>query len=320
MDSANETSILKEEILALKKSCPDILILAHNYQIDEIQEVADFVGDSLELARYASEVSSSGKSSATTNKSTIILCGVYFMAETAAILNPDSKVIIPDETSGCPLADMITVEELRKIKSENPGAVVVTYVNSSAAVKAESDICCTSSNAVKVVNSIHPDKKIIFIPDRNLGDYVRSTTKRENMIIWNGFCPTHDRLTAKDVLEAKSQHPDALFMAHPECRREVLELADKVASTSGMLRIARESVNVKGFIVGTEMGLLYRLKKENPDKNFYLASNKLICPNMKKNNLINLHRAIVSRHPTVNVPEDIRLKAKKAIDAMLTLY
>ena len=314
-DNSSSSEKIRQEILALKKSRRgSLLILAHNYQLDEIQEIADFTGDSLELARYAASYHVPARK----EDMVIVLCGVYFMAETAAILNPDSRVIIPDETSGCPLADMITDDKLLELKKQNPGAVVVTYVNSSAGVKALSDICCTSSNAVKVVESIPRDKKIIFVPDRNLGDYVKRRTARHDMIIWDGFCPTHDRLGAGDVMEAKSAHPSAVFMAHPECRREVLDMADFVASTSGMLKIARESPSEE-FIVGTESGLLYRLKKENPHKRFYLASPKLVCPNMKKNNLINLHRSLISNSPVVKVPPDIKSKARKAIEAMLAV-
>lgn len=293
------------EIKRLKTS-RNAIILAHNYQIDEVQEVADFVGDSLELARQAAK----------TDSEVIVLCGVYFMAETAAILNPEKTVLLPDEHSGCPLADMIDAKKLSELKSRYPGVPVVCYVNSSAEVKAESDVCCTSSNAIKIVESLKTDT-VIFIPDRNLGDYVQTHTQKK-MIVWDGFCPTHDRVTVQEIQEIKDAHPEALFIAHPECRREVLLLADEVSSTSGMLRYVRNSTKDE-FIIGTEEGLLYRLKKENPQKRFYLASPKLICPNMKKNNLNKIYQSLVTLSPVIKVSPEVRRRAVLPIEKMLSV-
>jgi quinolinate synthase len=272
--------------------------------------MADFTGDSLELARRAASLGDSVE--------TVVFCGVYFMAETAAILNPSKKILIPDPSSGCPLADMITAQELSKLKASNAGATAVCYVNSSAEVKAVSDVCCTSSNAEKVVRSAaDAGGRVIFVPDRNLGDRVRRRTGAD-MIIWNGFCPTHDRVTAEDIAAARLKHPSAKVLAHPECRAEALNLANEVASTSGMLKIARESSDEE-FIIVTESGLLWRLRKENPSKKFHLATPKLVCPNMKKNDLHKLHRALESMDAFVSVPEDVRVRALAALQRMLSV-
>ncbi len=296
---------LTVEIKKLKKE-KEAVIYAHNYQIDEVQEIADFVGDSLELARRASE----------TQAKVIVLCGVYFMAETAAILNPNKKVLLPDIHSGCPLADMIDAERLKTLKSQNPDIPVVCYVNSSAEVKAESDIACTSSNTVKVVESLKSES-VLFVPDRNLGRYIQERTSKK-MLIWDGFCPTHDRVTPEEVKLAKAEHPSSLFVAHPECRPEVLRLADEITSTSGMLRFAKKS-DSKEFIIGTEMGLIYRLKKENPEKKFYLASQKLICPNMKRNDLHKIYSSLRTMTPQISVEESVRIKAVSSIEKMLAV-
>jgi quinolinate synthase len=282
------------------------VILAHNYQLPEIQDVADFVGDSLELSRTA----------ANTDAKIIVFCGVNFMAETAKILSPMKTVILPDLRSGCPLADMVTVEDVKKLRNENPKASVVCYINTPADVKAECDICCTSSNAVDVVNSVLADT-VVFLPDRNLGNYVSKFTNKK-MIIWNGFCPTHESLKAEDVLEIKKQYPDAKFVAHPECREEVLKLADKVTSTSGILRYVKADPS-KDFIIGTETAILHRLKKENPDKNFIPASRKMFCQNMKYNNLESLHKSLLEEQPEIEVPEKIREKAYETIVRMLNV-
>lgn len=285
----------------------DAVILAHNYQIGEVQDIADFVGDSLQLSIEASQV----------EKSIIVFCGVHFMAETAKILNPGKKVLLPDENSGCPMADMITAQQLKELKEEHPGAVVVCYVNSSAEVKALSDICCTSSNAVKVIESIPPDNDIIFIPDKYLGSYVQSITGRK-MILWNGYCPTHVRINAKNIIELKKENLDAEVVVHPENTPEVIEVADRVESTGGMLRYMKESSN-KTFIVGTEIGIIHRLQKENPDKVFIPAMEKAVCPNMK---LINLEKVMWSLEEEVTeiiVPQDIAARAKSAIDRMIEL-
>jgi len=289
------------------KTEKDAVILAHNYQIGQVQDIADFVGDSLQLSIEASR----------TESSIIVFCGVHFMAETAKILNPGKKVLLPDKDSGCPMADMITAADLKKLKAGHPGAVVICYVNSTAEVKALSDICCTSSNAVKVVESVPPDEDILFIPDKYLGSYVQSKTGRK-MILWNGYCPTHVRINARNIIELKRKHLDAEVVVHPENTPDVIEVADRVESTGGMLRYVKESPK-KTFIIGTETGIIHRLKKENPGKVFIPAMDRAICPNMK---LITLEKVLWSleREETeVIVPEDIARKAKSAIDRMIAL-
>jgi len=297
---------LIDNIVKLKKE-KDAIILAHNYQIDEIQDIADFVGDSLQLSIKASKV----------KNRIIVFCGVHFMAETAKIISPERVVLLPDRYSGCPMADMITDKQLRNLKKEYPDAAVVCYVNTSARVKALSDICCTSSNAVKVVNSIPADRQIIFIPDKYLGSYVQSQTGRK-MILWNGFCPTHARIEAKTIIALKIEYPDAVVLVHPECTPDVIEAADKVASTGGMLSFVKQSAK-KEFIIGTEIGLIYRLKKENPDKVFYPVSNHTICPNMKLINLEKLLWALEEEQFKIRLPKDVIDKARMAIDNMLSL-
>ncbi len=297
---------LKQEIRLLAKE-RNALILAHNYQRDEIQEIADITGDSLGLSMEA----------ARTDKDVIVFCGVHFMAESAAILAPDKTVLLPRLDAGCPMADMITAEGLREMKQSFPGASVVTYVNSTAATKAETDICCTSANAVRVVKSLAAEE-IIFAPDRNLGSYVSSFIPDKTFHLWQGFCPTHENLEAEEVLQIKTQHPGAPFIAHPECSPDVLELADHICSTSGMYEYVRTNPARK-FIIGTEMGILYRMRKENPDKGFILASSKLICPNMKLISLEDLRDSLQTLSPVVTVPEDIRRRAKVALDRMLAV-
>lgn len=297
---------LIDNIVKLKTE-KDAIILAHNYQIDEIQDIADFVGDSLQLSIAAAKV----------KNRIIVFCGVHFMAETAKIISPERKVLLPDKYSGCPMADMITDKQLANLKKEYPGAVVVCYVNTSARVKALSDICCTSSNAVKVVNSIPEDKQIIFIPDKYLGSYVQSQTGRK-MILWNGFCPTHASIDVETIIALKKEHLSAIVLVHPECTPDVIEIADKVASTGGMLSFVKQSTN-KEFVIGTEIGLVYRLKKENPDKVFYPASNHAICPNMKLINLEKLLWALEEEQFEVRLPQDVIDKARTAIDNMLAL-
>ncbi|MBN2072803.1 MAG: quinolinate synthase NadA [Actinobacteria bacterium] len=297
---------LIDNILKLKNE-KDAVILAHNYQIGEVQDIADFVGDSLELSIEASRI----------EKKIIIFCGVYFMAETAKILNPEKMVLIPDKNSGCPMADMINARQLAKLKEENPGAIVICYVNSTAEVKALSDICCTSANAVKIVNSIPQDRKIIFIPDKNLGKYAQKITGRE-MIFWNGHCPTHIRISARQIIKMKKEHPGALVVVHPENTPEVIDLADSVKSTGGMLRYIKESRN-KDFIIGTETGIIHRLKKENPEKTFYPATAEAICTDMK---LINLEKILWSLEDEifeVKIPSTTAEKARAAIDRMITI-
>lgn len=302
---AHDVYELQQEIRKLLKE-KNAIMLAHNYQRDEIQEMADVSGDSLALSQIAAK----------TDAEVIVFCGVHFMAESASILSPDKTVILPRIEAGCPMADMVTVEKLIEKKKELPGVPVVCYVNSSADVKAESDICCTSANAVKVVNSVKGDM-VLMIPDMNLSMYTARFTKKE-VIPWKGFCPTHQYLKPSDVLEMKKQHPNAKFVAHPECTPEVLDLADHICSTSGMYKYAKES-DAKEFIIGTEMGILYKLKKENPQKKFYLCSNKLICPNMKLTTLEDVYSGIRDMENIVKVPEEIRIRAKKALDRMLEI-
>ncbi len=299
-------SELTDNIIKLKKERKAV-ILAHFYQRPEVQEVADYVGDSLGLAQQA----------ANTDAEVIVFCGVHFMAESASILSPDKIVVLPDENAGCPMADMIDSVQLEWKEQENPGAVVVCYVNTSAEVKAKSDIACTSANAVKVVASVPKDKPILFVPDKNLGHNIASKTGRE-MVMWDGFCPTHHRLTPEDILKAKAEYPEALVVVHPECRPEVIALADLVSSTAGMIRFARES-NACEFIVGTEAGILHQLYKQCPDKQFYLASDKMVCPNMKKTTLDKVHRALINLEPRVTVPEEVRVRAVRSLKRMLAV-
>lgn len=296
---------LIEKIEKLKKE-RNAIILAHNYQLPEIQDIADFVGDSLELSRIAKKV----------EEKVIVFCGVHFMAETASILAPEKKVLLPDLNAGCPLANMITAEDVRRLKKEFPNALVVAYINTSAEVKAESDYCCTSANAINVVEKV-PSEEIIFIPDRNLGYYVSKNTKKK-MYIWNGFCPTHQRILPQDIERLKKEHPNAKVVVHPECRKEVLELSDKIASTSGIIRFVKEDEG-KEYIIGTEMGILHRLRKECPDKIFYPASYLSVCPNMKKITLEKVLWALEDLEPEVKVKEPIRSRALKAIENMLNL-
>ena len=283
------------------------MILAHNYQVGEVQDIADFVGDSLELSRQAAAV---------TDAEVIVFCGVRFMAETAKILSPQKTVLLPDPNAGCPLCDFADAEAVRRRKAELPGVPVVSYVNTTAEVKAESDICCTSANSVKVVNSL-PQEEILFLPDRNLGSWTAEQTQKK-LILWDGYCITHQRILPEHILRLKAQQPEAEVVVHPECSPEVRKLADAIRSTSGILRYARESP-ARSFIIGTEIGILHRLRKENPEKEFFAPSKVAVCPNMKK---ITLEKVLWSLeemvHP-VEVPEEIRLKAKRAIDRMLAL-
>ncbi len=295
-----------EKISELKKK-HNAVILAHNYQRGEIQDVADFVGDSLGLSQQA----------AGTDADLIVFCGVHFMAETAALLSPDKTVIMPDEHAGCPMASMITARELREKKKLYPNAKVVCYVNTTAAVKAESDICCTSSNAVKIVSSIPEDEDIIFVPDKSLGAYVSSCLDRE-MMYWEGYCPTHHRILADQIVKMKSDHPEAEVVVHPECTPDVIALADHVASTTGILNYAKSS-NSKEFVIGTEIGILHRMKKENPDKTFMPVTPLSDCPNMKLNTLEKLLWSLEDIQFVVTVPEEIAIEARKAIQRMLDL-
>lgn len=294
-----------QEINALRKE-KNAIILAHNYQLPEIQEIADLTGDSLELSMKAAQ----------TDADMILFCGVSFMAETAKIVCPDKKVILPVPTAGCAMADMIDADELREEKAKYPGVPVVTYVNSTAAVKAESDICCTSANAVKVVESLDADT-VLMTPDKNLAKWVERHVDKKIMF-WPGYCPVHDKLTKKAVEEARAQHPNAILMAHPECPPEVIDMADVVRSTSGMLKYARESGHEE-FIVATEVGLIYPLEKQNPGKRFYPASPEMVCEDMKKTHLEDVLRALREEGPLTTIPEDVRKRALKAVERMLAI-
>jgi len=294
---------LTEKILRLKKK-RNAVILVHNYQLGEVQDIADFVGDSLDLSQKAAK----------TDASVIVFCGVHFMAETASILCPDKTVLLPDMNAGCPMANMITAPQLRAEKKEHPKATVVCYINSTAVVKAESDVCCTSANAIGVIESLAADE-ILFVPDQYLGHYI-STKTGKKMILWPGFCPTHVRILPEHITKLKHEYPEAKVVVHPECRPGVIALADEVLSTSGMIRFAKRE-DVRQMIVGTEIGIIYRLRKENPGKQFIPVSEQAVCPNMK---LITLEKVLWSLEemaPVVKVPERIRLKAKKAVDRML---
>ena len=301
-----ETEELREKIVKLKEQ-REAVILAHNYQLGEVQDIADFVGDSLDLSRKASQ----------TNAKVIVFCGVHFMAETASLLSPEKIVLLPDENAGCPMADMVTAEDLRKKKEHSPGASVICYINSTAAVKAESDICCTSGNALKVVSTLPEGEPFIFVPDKYLGSYVSGKSGRE-VILWPGYCPTHQRILAKDILKLREEYPGAKVLVHPECSSEVVALADEALGTGGMLRFAKEN-SAEEFIIGTEIGLIYRLRKENPSKRFIPASEQAICPNMK---LINLEKILWSLEEMsfqVSVPDTLRDRAKETVEKMLRL-
>ena len=297
--------VLTQKILELKKK-RNAIILSHNYQLGEVQDIADFVGDSLELSQQAAK----------TDAAVIVFCGVHFMAETASILCPDKIVLLPDLNAGCPMANMITAEKLIEKKREIPGVKVVCYINSTAEVKAESDICCTSANAVRVVQTLG-SSEILFVPDQYLGAFVAAKTNRK-MNFWPGYCPTHARIRAEDIIRTKTQHPSARTIVHPECRPEVTALADEVLSTGGMMRFARSSP-VNDIIVATEIGLIYRLRKENPRKNFITASEQAVCPRMKLITLEKILWSLEEMAPEIKVPEPIRIRAKKAVDRMLEI-
>lgn len=294
------------KIKELKKK-RNAIILAHNYQRDEIQEIADVRGDSLALARAATKI----------DQDVIVFCGVQFMAESAAILNPQKTVLLPVKEAGCPLAEMATVEKLCQYKKEYPQAAVVCYVNSPADIKAESDICCTSSNAIDIVKSVD-EKQIIFLPDRNLARYVAQNVPEKEIIIWPGFCITHMRVKEEEILRTKAAHPDAEVVAHPECEPEVLKHADCITSTGGMFRYVKQS-DSKKFIIVTEKGMLYGLRKENPDKEFILPTEHLICANMKMTTLGWVLHSLENLVYEIKVPEEIRAKSKAALDRMLAV-
>jgi len=296
---------LIERILRLKKQ-RNAVILAHNYQLGEVQDIADFVGDSLELSQNAAK----------TDAEVFVFCGVHFMAETASILCPEKIVLLPDMHAGCPMADMVTTETLKKRKGELPDTTVVCYINSSAEVKAESDICCTSANAVKVIESLDREQ-ILFLPDQYLGHYVSTKTDRR-MTLWPGFCPTHMRIQPEHITQLRQEYPQAKVVVHPECRPEVIALADEVLGTGGMCRYATRE-GISQMIVGTEVGIIHRLRKENPGKEFIPASEQAICPRMKLITLDKVLWSLEEMTPEVKVPEQIRLKAKVAVDNMLVV-
>ena len=300
------TKEILEKITRLKQQ-HNAVILAHNYQCGEVQDLADFTGDSLGLSIKAAE----------TDADVIVFCGVRFMAETAAILSPEKTVLLPEKSAGCPMADMINAEQLRGLKQDHPGALVVCYVNSSAEVKAESDYCCTSANAVEVVNSLPADKRIIFVPDRNLGQFVAERTGRD-LVLWPGYCTTHVVITTDDIASARAQHPDAIVIAHPECTSPVREVADELLSTGQMLKFAARST-AKEFIVATEIGIIHALKKQNPQAEFFPATERAICPNMKKITVDKVIGSLEDMQHKVTVPDDIRIKAKKALDRMVEI-
>ena len=289
------------------KARRNAVILAHNYQRPEVQDAADFVGDSLELSRKAAQVKAD----------VILFCGVHFMAETAAILCPGKTVLVPDEHAGCPMANMITVRELKHAKRLHPNAVVVCYVNSSAAVKAESDVCCTSANAVAVVKSIPPGKEVLFVPDKSLGSYVSKQLGRP-MILWPGYCPTHHRILADEIQRLKAAHPAAMVVVHPECTDDVIAVADYVASTTGILRYCRET-NAAEFIVGTEIGIQHRLQKDSPAKEFHMLTALADCPNMKLNTIEKMIWALEDMAPEVSVDPETAARARRAIERMLAV-
>lgn len=298
---------LVEKIVKLKKE-RNAVILVHNYQRPEVQDIADYVGDSLGLSVAASK----------TTAELIVFCGVHFMAETAAIICPDKKVIMPDAHAGCPMADMITVDGLKKLKAKHPQAKVICYVNSSAAVKAESDICCTSANAIKVAKSVGDSDQIIFVPDKFLGMYVSSQVPNKKFILWHGYCPTHARILPEYIEKAREKHPAAKVLVHPECRPETIALADAVLSTEGMVKYAKET-EVREMIIGTEIGIIHRLKKENPGKEFYPAFERAHCPNMKLTTLEKVLWSLEDLKTEIKVDAIIAERARLAIEKMLEI-
>lgn len=297
-------SDLPEKILALKKA-KDAVILAHNYQIPAIQDLADFVGDSLELSKISKKI----------EKPLVVFCGVRFMAETAKILSPHKKVILPVPRAGCPLADTISADDILKLKAKHPDAWVVSYVNTSAQIKALSDVCCTSANAVNVVKNV-PSKKVIFVPDKNLGWWVQKNVPDKELIIWHGHCFVHEQFSLADLRQARIKFPDAVVLAHPECKKEVLEESDFVLSTAGMLKCVKESLATK-FIIGTEEGLIHKLKKENPAKEFYSLGSAKICINMKQTNLQALYASLSDEFFQINLEQQVIEKAAKALEEMI---
>ena len=298
------SSAVIDKIQSLKKD-RNAVILAHNYQPGEVQDIADYTGDSLGLSVQAAE----------TDADVIVFCGVLFMAETAAILSPEKTVLLPDKMAGCPMADMINAEQLQKLKTEHPDALVVCYVNSTAEVKALSDYCCTSGNALELVKTLPQDREILFVPDKTLGGFIVEQTGRE-MILWPGYCSTHVRILTDDIHQARKNHPDALVLAHPECNPDVRAIADELLSTGQMLKFAKNS-KVNEFIIATEKGIIHSLKKQNPDKHFYPVTEKAVCPNMKKISLEKVAWALEDMQYIITVPEPVCSHAKRSLDRML---
>ncbi len=297
---------LQKEIESLKKQ-HNAVILAHNYQLDEVQAVADHVGDSFHLSKIAAD----------TDSDVIVFCGVRFMAETAKILSPGKVVLLPEIDAGCPLADTITGEDVRDLKERYPGAPVVCYINSSADVKAECDVCCTSSNAVKIVSSL-PDRKIIFVPDENLGDYVAKQLPDKELILWQGCCVTHAKVKPSDVDQVRDKYPGAQILVHPECAPAVVEMADFVGSTSEIIRYA-EASDAEVLIIGTELGVLSKLKASRPEKQFFLLHTGLVCPNMKKTRIQSVYESLLKKQYEIKVDEAVAQEAKRSLTRMLEL-
>jgi quinolinate synthase len=296
---------LTKKVLKLKKKKQAVL-LCHNYQIPEMQDVADFLGDSLELAKISRKL----------KERIIVFCGVKFMAETAKILSPDKKVILPVIDAGCPMADMIEPDQLKSLKQKHPQAWVVSYVNTPAQIKALSNVCCTSSNAIEIVKNV-PVKEVIFVPDQNLGWWVQENVPNKRLIVWPGFCLVHQYFSLQDLQEVRKVHPDAEIIVHPECRKEILKQADSVLSTSGMLKQAKQST-AKKFIIGTEEGLIYRLRKDNPGKEFYSLGSAKTCVNMKRTALEDLLRALENEETEITLDQDTITKAKDALERMVS--
>ena len=305
MDNQPKENLIKE-ILSWKEK-REAIILAHVYQPGEIQDIADFTGDSLFLSQQAAK----------TKAKVIVFCGVRFMAETASILSPEKIILLPEIKAGCPLADMAPIEKVKKKLKELPKVAIISYVNSSAVVKSLSDYCCTSANAVQIVQTIPAEKDILFIPDKNLADFTARKAKR-NIIPWQGYCPVHNILTKEDVIKVKKLHPQALLLVHPECRPEVCNLADYIGSTRGIIEFASNNP-AKEYIIGTELGIFHPLKKNNPNKQFFPASEKMICKDMKLITLEKVLHSLKKLEPRIIVPENIRKKSLKALNRMIEI-
>lgn len=303
VEGNSQTSTHQSEIRKML-AARNAVLLAHNYQPPDVQDVADFCGDSLELSMKASE----------TEADIIVFCGVRFMAETASVLCPEKKVILPVLNAGCPLADAATTSELREWKRVNGKCAVISYVNTTAEVKAESDVCCTSANSIQVAGSVAPSSEVLMVPDKNLARYTERGVRRK-IYYWDGYCSIHNDLTVEQVKKVKDAHPEALFLAHPECRPEVLDLADEVKSTSGMMSYVTDS-KAREFIIGTETGILHPLSKVAPGKVFIPASAEMVCPDMKKIALRDIVKSLKELEPEIKVPEEIRERARRAVERM----